>query len=144
MSVVTLPRRIDPAPARPRAAGSHRITPRRTGIISRWRSSSTTIKVSVVMITASLLVLMGNAYATQRQIEIHQMQTELLSAQARYAAQVAALTNSTAPAAIASKAVGLHLVLPTSVTQIQSVPLNIVLAPPVLNGRYHLLSRIYR
>jgi len=142
MSVVTLPRRIEPAPQRERAVAAHRAT-HKTTVVTKWRSNSAAVRVAVILILAASIVLLGNAYATQRQIEIHQMQVQLLKEQAAYAAQIAALTNSTAPAVIASRAAGLHLGAPSTVTQIQSVPLNVPLPPPALNGRYHLLSRVY-
>jgi hypothetical protein len=141
MSVITLPRR--PAPPRPRSQSAAHRPARRTW--SRlWVERTTLTKVAAIAIVAIAAILLGNAYATERQIEIHQLQTELLQAQSHYASQVAALTDSTAPARIASRAGALHLVVPSEVIQIPTVPLDVVLAPPTLNAPYTPISRQYR
>ena len=93
-------------------------------------------------VVAISVILLGNAYATERQIEIHQLQTDLLQAQSHYASQVAALTDSTAPARIAARVPDLHLV-PGQVTQISVVPLDRALPLPTLNVPYTPISRQY-
>lgn len=144
MSVVALPRRPEADLKVPRRAPSHRPATKRPSLIQRWSTRSHIVRVSLVLGVAVGVVLLGNAYATERQVEIHQMQTEILQAQSRYAAEVAALTNSTAPAKIASGAGALHLVVPTSVSQISTVSLTTPLALPTLTVRYTPTSRIYR
>jgi hypothetical protein len=99
------------------------------------------VKLAVIAVTALLVVMAGNSYAAQRQVEIHSLQTQLLQDQAHYAAQVAALTDLAAPARVAAQAGDLHLVVPTSVTQISSVPLNVPLPTIQLVGNYSITPR---
>ncbi len=143
MSVVTIPRRLE-APSSPRtqrAPAKHQIktAPRR-----RWRERSITFKVSVVVGLTVVVLLSGSSYAAQRQVQIHQLQTTLLQDQARYAAQVSALTNDAAPAHVAIQAGHLHLVVPTSVTQIPAVSLGAPLPTAHLVGPYSITPRTYR
>lgn len=58
-----------------------------------------------------------------RQIEIHALDGQLLQDQSSYAVRVGSITNLAAPSLIATKAGALHLVDPTSVTQVPSTSL---------------------
>ena len=55
---------------------------------------------------------------TNRQVQLHQLQSQLLQEQSTYAVQVGSLTNLSAPSQIVTQAGALHLVNPTSVTQV--------------------------
>lgn len=143
MSVITFPRRIE-APSLPR----QRVAPARheaqRSTRRRWRDRSLTFKVSAIGALTVVALLSGSSYAAQRQVQLHQLQSTLLQAQAHYAAQVAALTNDAAPAHVAVQAGHLHLVVPSSVTQIPSVPINAALPMARLVGPYSVSSRTYR
>jgi hypothetical protein len=143
VSVISIPRRLDvPSVTRPRnAPARHRST---TSSRRRWRDRSITFKVSVLAAVTVVILLGGSSYAAQRQVQLHQLQSTLLQDQARYAAQVAALTNDAAPAHVAIQAGHLHLVVPASVTQIPSVSLNSALPLAHLVGPYTVISRTYR
>jgi hypothetical protein len=143
MSVITMPRRLEPTQTpRVRTAPARHRTTRATR--RRWRERSTTFKVSLIVASTVIVLLAGSSYAAQRQVQIHQLQMNLLQDQARYAAQVSALTNEAAPARVAIQAGHLHLVVPSSVTQIPAVSLNAPLPLPQLQGAYSVSSRTYR
>ena len=125
MSIVALPRRAEtriPTLARPRTVRQH-AAPK--PLVARWTKRSTSTKLAAIAISTMVVLLAGNSYAAQRQVEIHQLQTNLLQNQSQYAYQISALTNAAAPARVASQAGHLHLVVPTLVTQISAVPLNV-------------------
>ncbi len=143
MSVVTMPRRVaTPDVSAPRTAARH--VAKQPSRVARWRSRSLGTKLCAVAGVTLLLVMAGNSYAAQRQVEIHQLQSTLLQEQAKYAAEVATLTNTAAPARVAAAAGRLHLVLPSSVTQISTVPLTVALPTPTLRGSYTVTTRSYR
>ena len=144
MSVITFPRRVDTRPSvqRRRVEPKHHVT--RRSLLQRWRSRSNSTKMVALALVALSIVLVGNSYAAERQVEIHQLQTSLLKEQAAYSAQVAALTNTAAPARVASQAGRAGLVVPTLVSQIATVPLTVPLPLPQLGGSYRVQSRIYK
>jgi hypothetical protein len=91
-----------------------------------------------------MIVLAGNAYVAQRQVELHQEQTALLQDQAHYASRVSQLTKLAAPELVEQEAGRLHLVEPVNVQQIGEVGLNVVLPPAHVLGSYRLRSRVQR
>ncbi len=102
------------------------------------------MRVATVATLALFVILIGNTYSAQRQVELHTLHNDLLQAQSQYAQQVANLTNVADPAHVASRAGSLHLVVPSSVTQIAPVPLNVPLPAPHLAGDDIVSSRTYR
>jgi hypothetical protein len=83
-------------------------------------------------------------FEANRQIEIHSLQSQLLQDQSTYAVNVGSLSNLSAPSQIATKAGALHLVDPTSVTQIPSTSLDAPLPLPKFSGYAPATSRTTR
>lgn len=79
-----------------------------------------------------------------RQIELHSLQSQLLQEQSSYAVQVGSLTNLSAPSQIATQAGKLHLVGPTTVTQVPSTSLDAPLPLPKFSGYAPATSRTLR
>lgn len=88
--------------------------------------------------------MVGSMVVANRQVEIHQLQSQLLQVQSSYAQQVATLTNMSAPGQIALRAGGLHLVDPVSVTQVLSTSLDAPLPLPKFLGPAPVTSRTNR
>ena len=150
MSVITLPRRVEPrAPARPsrRDAPTAPTRPRDARHVAtrgRWRRASTSRKSVIVLSVALVLSLGGSMVVANRQVQIHQLQSQLLQMQSTYAVRVGTLTNSAAPAQVASQAGALHLVDPVSVTQVPSTSLDAPLPLPKFLGSAPVTSRTSR
>ncbi|HVA53795.1 MAG TPA: hypothetical protein VNF05_09820 [Acidimicrobiales bacterium] len=150
MSVISFPRRVDTrrpptrqAPSVRRA--SHRAeAPRRSVATKRWRATSSSRKSATIVVLALVLSLAGSMFEANRQIEIHALQSQLLQEQSTYAVQVGSLTNLSAPSLIATKAGALHLVDPTSVTQVPSTSLDAPLPLPKFLGYAPATSRTIR
>jgi hypothetical protein len=88
MSVISFPRRIDTrrSPSGPAVRPTHRQSaPRRAEAAQRWRSTSSARKAAVVFIVALAICLAGSMFEANRQIQIHQLQSELLQQQSTYA-----------------------------------------------------------
>jgi hypothetical protein len=83
---------------------------------------------------AGVVAVLGMLLATARAVELHQLQSQVLDAQSSYAAQVGTASNVSAPSVVASAASTLHLVNPTSVTQVASVSLGVTLGLPQFSG----------
>jgi hypothetical protein len=143
VSVVTFPRRVDSRHSTRSAPRTRHRAPW-TARFAIFRGRSLNTKVAVIGIAALVVVMAGNSYAAERQVEIHQQQTALMQVQAKYAAQIAQLTSWAAPARVAEQAGRLHLEIPTSVTQVSSVPLTRRLPTVQLRGAYVVQPRIYR
>ena len=150
MSVITFPRRVDTRPARPTTRTTtrrptHRATaPRRLAVWSRWRAATGTRKSAVIMAVALAFSMVGSMVVANRQVEIHQLQSQLLQVQSSYAEQVGSLTNISAPGQIARQAGALHLVDPVSVTQVPSTSLDAPLPLPKFLGSAPVTSRTSR
>lgn len=142
MSVVTLPRRVETRPRRTTTERTHRA--RRRGPLARWGALPIPTRVGAIVVATLLVLLAGSSYAAQRQVQLHTLQSALLQDQSNYAAKMAALTNASAPAKVASQAGHLHLVVPALVTQIPAAPLNRRLPLPRLDGIYSVNSRTLR
>lgn len=157
MSVISFPRRVDDtrrirtrpsapsrpaAPARPR---SHAATaPRRAEVTRKWQRTSSPRRAAIVIVLALMIALGGSMLEANRQIEIHALQSQLLQDQSTYAVQVGSLSNLSAPSQIATKAGALHLVDPSSVTQIPSTSLDAPLPLPKFSGYAPATSRTLR
>jgi hypothetical protein len=98
----------------------------------------------VIVVLALGVSLAGSMIEANRQIEIHQLQSQLLQEQSAYAVQVGSLTNLSAPSQIATQAGALHLVDPTTVTQIPSTSLDAPLPLPKFLGYAPATSRTLR
>jgi hypothetical protein len=83
-------------------------------------------------------------FVANRQMEIHQLQTQLLQDQSAYATQIGALTQKSAPSLIASQAGALHLVEPVAVAQVPSTSLDVILPLPRFSGYAPVTSRTIR
>lgn len=86
----------------------------------------------------------GSMVVANRQVQIHQLQSQLLLDQSNYAVQVGTLTNLSAPSQIATQAGALHLVDPVSVTQVPSTSLDAPLPLPKFLGSAPVTSRTSR
>lgn len=150
MSVITFPRRIETVPPRRTARPTSRPTahresaPRRAAVVRRWRGATSTRKSAVIVAIAVAFSMAGSMVVANRQVEIHQMQSQLLQAQSNYAVQVGTLTNMSSPGQIAAQAGALHLVDPISVTQVSSTSLDAPLPLPKFLGSAPVTSRTSR
>ena len=147
MSVISFPRRVEslrPAPRPVRPASHRAVSPRRAVAAQRWRGTSSARKSAVVVVLALAISLTGSMFEANRQIEIHNLQSQLLQEQSTYAVQVGSLTNLSAPSQIATQAGALHLVDPTSVTQVPSTSLDAPLPLPKFSGYAPATSRTIR
>lgn len=150
MSVISFPRRVDTRrPAKPttpsKRSASHRArAPRRAEATRRWTQTSAPRKSAVIVVLALGLALTGSMFVANRQIEIHTLQSQLLQEQSTYAVQVGSLTSLSAPSQIANEAGALHLVDPTSVTQVPSTSLDAPLPLPKFSGYAPVTSRTLR
>jgi len=150
VSVISFPRRVDTRRPPTRRApstrpASHRAdAPRRGVATKRWRATSSSRKSAIVVVLALMLSLAGSMFEANRQIEIHALQSQLLQEQSTYAVQVGSLTNLSAPSQIATQAGALHLVDPTSVTQVPSTSLDAPLPLPKFLGYAPATSRTLR
>jgi len=147
VSVVAIPRRLEPRPvARPSTPRTRHgaVAPRRAAVRTRWGATSAARRCAVVVVLALALSVAGSMVVANRQVQIHQLQSELLQLQSTYAQQVGTLTNMAAPGQIARRAGVLHLVDPVSVTQVPSTSLDATLPLPKFLGSAPVTSRTLR
>jgi len=156
MSVVSLPRRdvVTPTPrTRPRPTASPTTRPASTRRDARGRhahpsgrlASVSTLKKSVVLVVAAIMLsLFGSMLETNRQVQLHQLQSQLLQDQSNYAIEVGSVTNLSAPSVVVSQANALHLVNPISVTQVPATSLDAILPLPKFTGSAPVTSRTQR
>lgn len=150
MSVISFPRRVDTRRSAARQTPSTQPVsrrakaPRRDVAARRWRGTSSSRKSVTIVVLALALSLAGSMFEANRQIEIHSLQSQLLQEQSTYAVQVGSLTNLSAPSQIATQAGALHLVDPTSVTQVPSTSLDAPLPLPKFSGYAPATSRTIR
>ncbi len=149
MSVITFPRRVERrlgSPSRPAVrTGEHRATVTHQPLVrTRWRNTSATRRSIIIMGAALVVSLSGSMVVANRQVQLQRLQSALLQAQSNYAVQVGSMTNASAPSQIASKAGALHLVDPTSVTQVPVTSLERPLPIPQFNGYAPVTSRTSR
>ena len=150
MSVISFPRRVDTRRSAARQTPSTQPVsrrakaPRRDVAARRWRGTSSSRKSVTIVVLALALSLAGSMFEANRQIEIHSLQSQLLQEQSTYAVQVGSLTNLSAPSQIATQAGALHLVDPTTVTQVPSTSLDAPLPLPKFSGYAPATSRTIR
>jgi uncharacterized protein HemX len=146
MSVIAFPRRIDTRRERPvtRRPTHRAAAPRSRAARSIWRGSTVLGKSTVIVVIALALSLAGSMVVANRQVEIHQLQSQLLQDQSTYAEQVGTMSNVSTPSQIASKASALHLVDPVSVIQVPSTSLDAPLPLPKFTGYAPVTSRTLR
>jgi hypothetical protein len=160
MSVVSLPRRdvvtprppVSPTRVRPRPSPRVAPTPTTRGATLPRHAhrqgrlaSISSMKKSVFIVCVALAVsLMGSMLETNRQVELHRLQSQVLQDQSAYATQVGALTNLSTPSAVVAQANALHLVNPTSVTQVPATSLDAILPLPKFIGYAPVTSRTQR
>jgi hypothetical protein len=149
VSVISFPRRAEPRrpvarPVSTRPASHRARAPRRDVAVQRWRGTPSSRKAAVIVVLALSMSLAGSMIEANRQIEIHTLQSQLLQEQSAYAVQVGSLTNLSAPSQIATQAGALHLVDPTTVTQIPSTSLDAPLPLPKFLGYAPATSRTIR
>ena len=159
MSIVSLPRRnVLPrakAPTdRTRVRPSTRPAPtpvtrpqtRQRSDDRRGRLASVTAlqKSVAIVVVAVLVALFGSMLETNRQVDLHRIQGQVIQEQSIYAAQVGSVTNLSAPSVVVSHANALHLVNPTSVTQVPATSLDAILPLPKFTGYAPVTSRTQR
>jgi hypothetical protein len=88
--------------------------------------------ISVGLLVCSLLaVVVGHAVLAGGQIRLTQLQTQLAAEQVTHRNMEVSTAELEAPARVVTKAEkSSHLVLPSQITQLPSVPLNVPIAPP--------------
>jgi len=144
MSVISFPRRIETRPSRPQAPPVVRERVRRRHVTSVWKNASAPRKSAIILSAAIMVSLAGSMFVANRQMEIHQLQSQLLQDQSAYAVQIGSLTEKSAPSLIASQAGALHLVEPVTVTQVPSTSLDAILPLPKFSGYAPVTSRTIR
>lgn len=148
MSVITLPGRVS-APRRPLAPPprppAHRAgAPRRNAVRSLWRGATAVRKSGVIVFVALALSLAGSMVVANRQVQLHNLQSQLLQVQSNYALQVGTITNEAAPSQIAARAGSLRLVDPVTIIQVPSTSLDAPLPLPKFSGYAPVTSRTLR
>lgn len=153
MSVISLPRReFAPRPESPTrsrvrtrpAATTTRTRARHATSEGRLASISAARKSVIVIALAVALCLLGSMFETNRQVQLHELQSQVLQQQSAYAVQVGSLTNLSAPSVVVSQASALHLVNPLSVTQVPATSLDATLPLPTFSGYAPVTSRTQR
>ncbi len=148
MSVITLPGRVAAPRRRPiptTRPPAHRAgAPRRNAIRSLWRGSSAIRKSGVIVFVALALSITGSMLVANRQVQLHELQSQLLQAESNYALQVGTLTNEAAPGQIAARAGALRLVDPVTIIQVPSTSLDAPLPLPKFSGYAPVTSRTNR
>ena len=97
-----------------------------------------------MLVVAVALSLAGSMFEANRQVEIHQLQSQLLQDQSTLAEQLGSMTNPSAPSQVASRAGSLHLVEPVSVIQVPSTSLDATLPLPKFSGYAPVTPRTSR
>jgi hypothetical protein len=154
MSVISFPRRVEPQPRRATPSHPRRESPRTTQRSStparrvvkqsRWSRLPVTQRAGVIVVVALVISLTGSMLEANRQVELHQLQSNLLQMQSNYAEQVGSSSNPSAPSQIASQAGAMHLVNPTQVFQVPSTSLDAPLPTPKFYGYAPATSRTIR
>jgi len=150
MSIISLPRTTTRPATRPASRPASRTkttgarAARHVRTTQKWALGSVQRRSLVVVIAALAIALGGSMLQANRQIELHNLQSQLLQDQSAYAEQVGSLSNLSAPSQIASNAGALHLVSPTVVIQVPSTSLDAPLPLPKFLGYAPATSRTIR
>jgi hypothetical protein len=118
--------------------------PRHSHSQGRLASISVLKKSVAIVVLAVVVSLLGSMLETNRQVQLHQLQSQVLQGQSAYAAQVGSLSNLSTPSEVVSQANALHLVNPTSVTQVPATSLDAILPLPKFSGYAPVTSRTQR
>jgi hypothetical protein len=149
MSIITLPRGrhverpITRPTARPHRAPQHQATTRRhrTNVFGRLSAGR---RAAAIVVLSMAMVVVSNMYLSQRQVELHNLQSQLMQEQSTYAQQLGTATNYSAPGYVATQAGTLHLASPISVTQVPSASLDTPLPLPKFVGPAPVVPRTQR
>lgn len=136
MSVISAPRRVTLEPRR--SAPSTK----RTRVARRVANRRVSTIVPITLFAMAVLTIGALILTNARQMQIGAMQRQLLDAQSNYATSVDAFTRAAAPERIATAAGHMHLVVPQTVIQIHSAPLDVPLGPPRIIGGATVTSRV--
>jgi hypothetical protein len=109
-----------------------------------WRGATAARKSAVVIFIALALSIAGSMVVANRQVQLHELQSELLQVQSNYALQVGTITNEAAPGQIAARAGSLRLVDPVTIIQVPSTSLDAPLPLPKFSGYAPVTSRTSR
>ena len=142
MSVVTFPRRVDRLVRDDVARPQTRPAPTRVRV--HRRAVSPARRSAIVVLVAVTVSVAGSMLAASRQVQLQVLQNELTTAQSRYAQAVSSVSSFSTPGVVATEARGLHLVDPTTITQVPAVSLAVPLAPPRFTTPVSVTSRTAR
>lgn len=147
MSIVSLPRRSHTPPPRrvltpvESPSAPVRRSARRT-LVDVIRHANVFLKAALVLLLALGVVVGAQLLVTSRQVGIENLQSQLLQYESTYASQVSTVTNISDPYVVESHASSMHLVSPTSITQIPSVSLARPLGLPVFTSGVTITPRL--
>lgn len=155
MSVIHFPRRSTPTTRGPKQVAprplrsqpptrSTEVARERVARQRRRRPMSPMLLSGAILMTALAIAAFGMLENGSRQVELHNLQTSLLTEQSTYAAQVSAFSAMSAPSVVATHASSLHLVTPLSVSQISSTSLAVTLPLPKFVGYAPVIARTNR
>jgi hypothetical protein len=100
--------------------------------------------MGVAIVVSLSLFIGGSIWEGHRQLEIHQLQAQLLQVESNYAQKVDQVTSLSAPSQISTQAGRLHLVAPTSISQILSTSLRGVMPLPTFTRSVAVTPRTLR
>jgi len=109
-----------------------RVTPLR--VVKHRRRISPKMLATSIVIVSMLVIVVGHALLAEGQVRLGKLQSEATSIQATNRATVLTVSNLETPERIARAAGSLHLVQPSAVIQLPSVPLSVPLAPIKIVG----------
>jgi hypothetical protein len=146
VSVISFPFRDhgDHGVFRPRIATAPRrstVSHRGTARFRLWARLSWTGQLVVITAVGAVAAMFVVQSIDTRQVALAHVQDQLLTAQSQYAAAVSQITKNASPEHLASKVGGSNLVVPTSVSQILRVSLDVPVAVPHVRGGY-AISRV--
>jgi len=110
----------------------------RRGMPRAYRASIVVMAVALGIMTFSML------FDGQRQVDLYNLQTTLQNDQSAYAIQLSSFSALSAPGAVATHAQTLHLVEPTTVSQVPSTSLDATLPLPTFSGYAPVTPRTQR
>jgi hypothetical protein len=94
------------------------------------------VSIAVTLVVASLIaVVIGNMTLAQGQLHLEQLQASLVQEQSSYAGLLVRVTSEESPANVAREAKDRHLVQPSDIYPIRSVPLSKPLGLPVFSTK---------
>ena len=121
-------------PPRRTAAATHR-GPARFRLLARLSWTGQLVVITAMGAVAAMFIVQS---IDTRQVALAHVQDELLAAQSQYASAVSQITKNASPEQLASKVGGSNLVVPTAVSQILRVPLDVPIPAPHVRGGYQI------